>query len=143
MAMHDTNQLTSIFAVSGSGLQAQDQRMKIIAENIANAGTTPTSPNQLPYRRQVIAFKDEYDRALDAHKVKVAGVSNDRSDFVKKYDPSHPAADAQGYVLTPNVNPLTETMDMMEAQHAYQANLNVIEAARGMVLNTISLLNTQ
>jgi flagellar basal-body rod protein FlgC len=143
MAGDTNNQLTSIFAISGSGLQAQDQRMKIIAENIANAGTTPTSPGQLPYRRQVISFKDEFDKALGAYKVKVAGVTSDRSDFVKKFDPSHPAADAQGYVLTPNVNPLTETMDMMEAQHSYQANLNVIDAARGMVINTIGLLNTQ
>ena len=137
----DTNQLTRVFAISGSGLQAQDQRMKIIAENIANAGTTPSAPGQQPYRRQIITFKDEFDRALDASRVKVSGVTHDRSDFVKKYDPANPAADATGYVLTPNVNPLTETMDMMEAQHAYQANLNVIDAARGMVLNTINLLN--
>ena len=139
----DSNQLTSIFAISGSGLQAQDMRMKTIAENIANAGTTPASPGQQPYRRQVVTFKEEFDRALGASKVKVSGVVPDRSDFVKKFDPSNPAADANGYVMTPNVNSLTETMDMMEAQHAYQANLNVIDAARGMVLNTISLLNTQ
>ena len=73
--------------------------------------------------------------------MKVSGVINDRSDFVKKFDPTNPAADDKGYVMTPNVNPLTETMDMMEAQHAYQANLNMIDAARGMVLNTINLLN--
>jgi flagellar basal-body rod protein FlgC len=136
------NELTSIFAVSGSALQAQDKRMKVIAENIANAATTPTTANEKPYQRKVITFKDEFDKALGAYKVKVAGVVKDNSDFIKKYDPSHPAADANGYVLTPNVNPLTETMDMMEAQHAYQANLNVIDAARGMVLHTIQLLGT-
>lgn len=143
--MSDSNhdQLTRIFAVSGSALQAQDQRMKIIAENIANASTVPSGPGQKPYQRQVISFKNEFDRALGAYKVKVAGVVKDNSDFVKKFDPSNPAADANGYVLTPNVNPLTETMDMMEAQHAYQANLNVIDSARGMVLNTINLLNGQ
>lgn len=139
----DSNQLTRIFTISGSALQAQDQRMKVIAENIANAGTSPASPGQKPYQRQVISFKNEFDKALGAYKVKVAGVLKDRSDFVKKFDPSNPTADDKGYVLTPNVNPLTETMDMMEAQHAYQANLNVIEAARGMVLNTINLLSTQ
>ena len=137
------NQLTRIFAVSGSALEAQDQRMKIIAENIANAGAGPTAPGGKPYQRQVISFKNEFDRALDAYKVKVAGITKDNSDFIKKYDPSNPTADAQGYVLTSNVNSLTETMDMMEAQHAYQANLNVIDAARGMVVNTINLLNTQ
>jgi flagellar basal-body rod protein FlgC len=139
----DNSQLTRIFTISGSALHAQDKRMKIIAENIANAGTSTSSPGQKPYQRQVISFKNEFDRALGAYKVKVAGVSKDNSDFIKKYDPSNPGADAQGYVLSPNVNTVTETMDMLEAQHAYQANLNVIDAARGMVLNTINLLNTQ
>jgi len=139
----DHSQLTRIFAVTGSALQAQDQRMKIIAENIANAGTSPSAPGEKPYQRQIISFKNEFDRALGAYKVKVAGVVKDRSDFAKKFDPTNPSADAKGYIETPNVNPLTETMDMMEAQHAYQANLNVIEASRGMILNTISLLNTQ
>jgi flagellar basal-body rod protein FlgC len=132
----------AIFAVTGSALQAQDQRIKIIAENIANAGTTPSGPGQDPYRRQVISFKDEFDKAIGAYKVEVSGVTQDKSDFVKKYDPSHPAADAQGYVLTSNVNPLTEMMDMSEAQRSYQANLDVLDAARGMVLKTIGLLNT-
>ena len=136
----NSNQLTNIFAISGSGLQAQDQRMKVIAENIANAGTTASSPGQKPYQRKVISFKDEFDKALGAYKVQVADVTKDRSEPIKKFDPSNPAADAQGYVLTPNVNPITETMDMMEAQHSYQANLQVIDAARGMVINTISLL---
>jgi flagellar basal-body rod protein FlgC len=135
------NQMGAIFAITGSALQAQDQRIKIIAENIANAGTTPSGPNQQPYRRQVISFKDEFDKALGAYKVEVAGVTQDKSDFVKKYDPSHPAADAQGYVLTSNVNPLTEMMDMSEAQRSYQANLDVLDAARGMVLKTIGLLS--
>jgi len=134
------NELSDIFAISGSALQAQDQRMKVIAENIANANTTPSGPGQKPYQRQVITFKNEFDKALGAYKVQVSGVKPDTSDFIKKYDPSHPAADAQGYVQTPNVNPLIEMMDMNEANQAYQANLNTIDAARGMVLNTISLL---
>jgi flagellar basal-body rod protein FlgC len=131
---------TDIFTISGSALKAQDQRMKVIAENIANASTTPSTPGQKPYQRHVITFKNEFDKALGAYKVKVDSVRTDNSDFVKKYDPSHPAADAQGYVLTPNVNPMVEMMDMTEANRAYQANLNVIDAARGMVLHTISLL---
>jgi len=138
------NQLTTIFAISGAGMKAQDQRMKVIAENIANADTTPSGPGQKPYQRQVITFKNEFDRALGAYQVKVAGVTKDgSSEFNKKYDPSHPAADAQGYVLTPNVNPLIEMTDMNDAQRAYTANLNVIDAARGMVLQTIGLLNSQ
>ncbi len=135
-----SNELTDIFAISGSGLKAQDQRMKVIAENIANANSSPSAPGQKPYQRQVITFKNEFDKALGAYKVTVGGVKPDNSDFIKKYDPSHPAADKDGYVLTPNVNPLVEMMDMTEANRAYQANLNTIDAARGMVLSTISLL---
>lgn len=135
-----SNELTDIFAISGSGLRAQNQRMKVIAENIANANTTPTSPGQKPYQRHVVSFKSEFDKAIGAYEVKVNGIQTDRSDFIKRYDPSHPAADAQGYVLTPNVNPLVESLDMGDANRAYQANLNVIDSTRGMMLRTINLL---
>jgi flagellar basal-body rod protein FlgC len=135
-----SNDLTDVFAISGSALKAQDERMKIIAENIANSSTTPNAAGQKPYQRQIVTFKNEFDKALGAYKVQVAGIHADTSDFVKKFDPSHPAADAQGYVLTPNVNPLVETMDMTEASRAYQANLDVIAASRSMVMKTISML---
>jgi len=135
-----SNELTDILTISGSGLKAQDARMKVIAENIANANTTAAGPGQKPYQRQVITFRNEFDKALGAYKVEVGNVQNDKSDFIKKYDPSHPAADAQGYVLSSNVNPAVEAMDMGDANRAYQANLNVIDATRGMVLHTINLL---
>lgn len=135
-----SSELTDIFAISGSALKAQDARMKVIAENIANANTTATAPGQKPYQRQIITFKNEFDKALGAYKVKTGTPRADNSDFIKKYDPSHPAADKDGYVLTPNVNPMVEMMDMSEANRSYQANLNTIDAARGMVLSTISLL---
>ena len=134
------NEISDIFGISGSALQAQDMRMKVIAENIANANTTANAPGQKPYQRHVITFKNEFDKALGAYKVTSGGVRADGTDFIKKYDPSHPAADANGYVLMPNVNPLTEMMDMGDANRAYQANLNVIDSARGMVLHTIQLL---
>ena len=134
------NSSNDIFTIAGSGLQAQSQRMKVIAENMANASTTPAGPGQNPYQRHVVTFKNEFDRALGAYKVKVSGVVADKSEFIKKYDPSHPAADAQGYILTPNVNPLTEMVDMGEANRAYQANLSTIEAARSMVLRSIAIL---
>lgn len=138
-----SNELTDVFAITGSALQAQDERMKIIAQNIANANTTPAGPGQKPYQRQMVTFKDEFDKAIGAYKVEVANVQKDPSAFGKKYDPSHPAADAQGYVQTPNVNPFVEMMDMGDAQRAYEANLNVLDASRGMVLKTIGLLNGQ
>ena len=137
---NDPNQVTDIFAISGSALKAQDRRMKVIAENIANANTTASAPGQKPYQRRVITFQNEFDKALGAYTVKAGVPRADNSDFIKKFDPSHPAADAQGYVLTPNVNTMLEMMDMSEANRAYQANLSVIDAARGMVLNTIQLL---
>lgn len=134
------SELTDVFAISGSALKAQDQRMKIIAENIANANTTAATPGGKPYQRQIITFKNEFDKAVGAYKVQTGRVQTDPSDFIKKYDPSHPAADKDGYVLTPNINPMVEMMDMTEANRSYQANLNTIDAARGMVLSTISLL---
>jgi flagellar basal-body rod protein FlgC len=134
------NEINDIFSVSGSALSAQELRMKVIASNIANANTTPSALGQKPYQRQVITFKNEFDKAIGAYKVKPGPIHGDNSDFIKKFDPSHPAADAQGYVLTPNVNPLVEMMDMNEANRSYQANLGVIEGARSMVLQTINLL---
>ena len=131
---------SDIMEIASSGLKAQNQRMKVIAENIANASTRPCGPGQKPYQRQIITFKSEFDKALGAYKVKVVGTRADGSDFIKKFDPSHPAADAQGYVLTPNVNPLVEQMDMGEANRAYQANIEVITAAKSMVSKTIGLL---
>lgn len=134
------DELTDVFAISGSALKAQDERMKIIAENIANSNTTGSSPGAKPYQRKIITFKNEFDKALGAYKVQVGKVQTDPAQFQKKYDPSHPAADKDGYVLTPNVNPMIEMMDMTEANRSYQANLNTIDAARGMVLSTIGLL---
>jgi flagellar basal-body rod protein FlgC len=134
------DELTNVFSISTSALQAQDQRMKVIAENIANATNTASAPGQKPYQRHVITFKNEFDKALGAYTVKAGAVQTDPSDFIKKFDPSNPAADTQGYVLTPNVNPMTEMMDMSDANRAYQANLNVIDATRGMLLHTINLL---
>lgn len=132
--------LTTVMAIAGSGLRAQSTRMKVVAENIANAETTPSSPEEQPYQRKVVTFKNEFDRALGVYKVKVEGVKKDNSEFIKKYDPSHPAADKNGYILTPNVKPIMESMDMRQAQHSYDANLNVIESSRGMLLRTIDLL---
>src|SRR5271156_6000735 len=116
-----SSEVTDIFTISGSALKAQDQRMKVIAENIANANTTAAAPGQKPYQRQVITFKNEFDKALGAYKVSVSGIRSDTAEPLRQYDPSHPSADAQGYVLKPNINPVVETMDMNEASSSYQA----------------------
>jgi flagellar basal-body rod protein FlgC len=127
--------------IAYSGMTAESQRLKVIAENLANADSTAEAPGQDPYRRQVVTFTDVFNKAIDADEVKVGSVIPAGGSFGKKYEPGHPAADADGYVLTPNVNPITELMDMREAQRSYDANLNVIDAVKAMVGRTIDLLH--
>jgi len=125
-------------AVAASALKAQQSRMRVIAENIANAQSTARTPGGEPYRRQIPVFQSrEVDGATG---VALAEVRPDRSDFKMDYDPSHPAANAQGYVMRPNVDTLVEAMDMREAQRAYEANLNVIETARSMDSRTLDII---
>jgi len=125
-------------AVAASALRAQQSRMRVIAENLANADTTSQTKGGDPYRRQVPVFQSS--KVDGATGVKLAQVVPDGSDFHLEWDPSHPAANAQGYVKRPNVDPLIEAMDMREAQRAYDANLNVIDTARAMESRTLDLL---
>ena len=126
--------------IAASGLRAQAGRMRVISENIANADSTPTKPGADPYRRKVPTFLSSFDRALDARMVSLGKVQNDNSDFRLKYEPGHPAADANGNVKYPNVNSLVEMTDMREAQRSYEANINVITATRRMIQRTIDIL---
>lgn len=129
-------------AVSASGLKAQGTRLRVISENLANANTTAETPGDLPYRRKTVIFKNELDRAMDVDKVRVAKVGVDKGDFQRRYDPSHPSADAEGYVLLPNINSVVEAMDMRGAQRSYEANLSAIDTARQMLTRTIDILRT-
>ena len=125
-------------AVAASALKAQQSRMRIIAENIANAESTSQVAGGTPYRRQVAVFEA---RNVDgATGVALAEVRPDQRDFRMDYDPSHPAANAEGYVMRPNVDTLIEAMDMREAQRAYEANLNVIETARSMETRLLDII---
>ncbi|HEX7799187.1 MAG TPA: flagellar basal body rod protein FlgC [Asticcacaulis sp.] len=125
-------------AVAASALKAQQARMRIIAENIANADSTGRTPGSDPYRRQIPIFTTSpVDGATG---VQLARVAQDTTDFTQEYDPSNPAADAKGYVKKPNVDPLIETMDMREAQRAYEANMNVIDTARDMTSKILDIL---
>jgi flagellar basal-body rod protein FlgC len=127
-------------AIAASGLKAQSGRMRVIAENIANADSTAQRAGGTPYRRKIATFRSEVDRALEAQTVGMGRVQLDQSDFRTRYEPGHPAADRSGYVKYPNVNPLVEMTDMREAQRSYEANLNVIGATRRMIQRTIDLL---
>ncbi len=132
--------ITKAMEISAAGMKAQGSRIKVIAENLANAESTAEAPGDLPYRRKVVTFKNELDRQAGVNKVRIAAVGVDRSDFTRKYDPSSPVADQDGYVLMPNVNNLVETMDLQEAQRSYDANLSVIDAAKTMLSRTVDLL---
>lgn len=125
-------------AVAASALQAQQARMRVIAENIANADSTSQTAGGDPYRRQVPVFTPK--TVGEGKGVAMTRVVADQSDFTTEYAPGHPGADAKGYVKLPNVDPLMEALDMQEAQRAYQANLNVIETARDMDSSTLNIL---
>jgi flagellar basal-body rod protein FlgC len=133
--------IANIMFISASGMQAQSVRLRTIAENIANADSLAEGPGGLPFRRKVVTFKNVFDKTLSANKVTVDKVATDKSDFQKKFDPQHPAADKDGYVQVPNVNSLVELMDMRQAQRSYEANLGVIDVTRSMIGRTIALLN--
>lgn len=125
-------------AIAASAMRAQQARMRVIAENLANANSTSRTPGGDPYRRQAPVF--EPAKIDGATGVRMAKVEPDQKPFKVEYEPGHPAADAQGYVKLPNVDSLVEALDMREAQRAYEANLNVIETARAMEMRTLDLL---
>jgi flagellar basal-body rod protein FlgC len=127
-------------AIAASGLRAQSGRMRVIAENVANADSTAQQPGADPFRRKIPTFRSEMDRAVDARVVALGKVRTDPSQFRMKYEPSHPSADANGNVKYPNVNSLIELTDMREAQRSYEANVNVISATRRMIARTLDIL---
>ncbi len=126
--------------ISASGLKAQGTRLRVIAENLANAESTAQRPGGEPYRRRVVTFSNVLDRELGVEKVQVGNIVPDQSDFRRRFEPGHPAADDNGYVLTPNVNTLLEVADMREAQRSYEANLKAIQSSRTMLQQTIDIL---
>jgi flagellar basal-body rod protein FlgC len=127
-------------AIAASGLHAQIGRMEVISENIANADSTAQQPGADPFRRKIPTFTSVMDRELEARVVGIGPVRTDPSDFQLKYEPGHPAADANGNVKYPNINPLIEMNDMRAAQRSYEAGVNVIGATRRMVARTLDIL---
>ena len=136
---NDPNTLNTTQSIAVSALRAQQARMRIIAENLANANSTSKTAGGDPYRRQAPVFQ-AIAMPDGGTGVKMARAVPDKSPFNSAFDPSNPSADATGYVKTPNVDPLIEAMDMRDAQRAYEANLNVIETSRTMAQRTLDLL---
>ena len=132
---------SSSMSVAASGMRAQSDRMKVIAENIANANSTASTPTGDPYRRKIATQTSTFDRELGANMVQSGKPMEDSSDFRTQYDPGNPNADKQGYIKLPNVDPLIEIMDMKEAQRSYEADLTVMDATKQMQARTVDLLN--
>lgn len=131
--------LQAALSAAASGMRAQTVRMRIAAENVANANSTGASPDAEPFRRR-IPLMETTTLSTGAQGVRVRGAAFDMSAFRQEYNPSHPAADPDGYVRLPNVDTLVEMMDLREATRAYEANLNMIEAARTMTARALDLL---
>ncbi len=132
--------LQDAMRLSASGMRAQGMRLRVIAENVANSGSTAQAPGGEPYRRKLVSFGTVMDREMGLEKVRVASIFTDKGSFGRKFMPGHPAADEDGYVLTPNVNPLMEMADMRQAQRTYEANLRAIQTVRMMLTRTMELL---
>jgi flagellar basal-body rod protein FlgC len=133
-------ELAQALTISAHGMAAQTERLRVIAENIANQDSTGSTPGAAPYRRKTVQFANVLDRTLGAPTVQVKSITPDPAPFPQSYDPSNPAADKNGYVQTPNVNGFVEMMDMREAERSYSANLNVMQASRSMISRVIDLL---
>ena len=124
--------------ISATALLAQKVRLNVIASNIANASSTQT-PQGGPYRRKDVVFQSYmYDK--DSAGVDIPKVVDDQSPFRSVFDPSHPDADKNGFVLYPNINVLTEVVNLMTAQRSYEANLTMISSYKDMYMKTLDIL---
>jgi len=133
--------------ISASGLTAERLRMDTIASNIANVNTTRTEEGG-PYRRKVAVFRENLETEINkqtgnikrvSRGVKAVGVVEDDSPLQSVYDPGHPDADENGYVMMPNVNILNEMVDMIAATRAYEANVTAINATKSMMLKALEI----
>lgn len=136
--MADPLQLS--LTISGAGMSAETQRLRVVSENIANANSTSLSSEIDPYRRKTITFVSELDRGSGISMVKVENVNVDKSPFVMVHNPSHSAANEAGMVKTPNVDILLEMADMRETLRSYEANMQAVKQARNLISMTIDMM---
>ena len=135
--------LSGAMKIAASGLDAQSHRIRIASENLANARSSGTTAGADPYQRKTISFGEVLDRELGLSLVKVQEVGRSDAPFRLERNPSHPAANADGYVNLPNVNSLIELADMQEANRSYEANLQVVKMVREMLAIQVDLLRTE
>jgi len=145
--------LFEVMEVSGSALQAERIRAEVVAANMANAETTRT-PEGGPYRRHNVVFTSMAPQQSFSSQfanqfgqpdpefggVRVSAVTEDQGEPLRRYDPGHPDADKNGYVAYPDINPLTETVDLMGATRAYGLNSSAVEAEKNMISASLDIL---
>jgi len=141
--------IDNVFKITGSALQSQMMRLEVLSANIANLNVTRT-PEGGPYRRKDVMFKSStlkgsFDEALSSSMnenlagVEVSKVIDDPSPFLKKYEPGHPDAGPDGFVLYPNINIISEMVNMQEAARSYEANISVIMVLKNMIAKTFDI----
>ncbi len=135
-----TDALRGAVKIAASGLAAQSMRLEVVAQNLANANATASTPGGDPYARKTITFENEVDESTGRILVRVAEIGRDRTPFRVELDPAHPAADERGMVKLSNVQALVELADMREANRSYQASLQMVRQARDLINMTIDLL---
>ena len=128
----------SIFNVSGSAISAQSQRLNVVASNLANADAV-AGPNGQAYRGRQLVFETVPMGSDAAAGVRVSAVRENQDPLKRSYNPSHPAADEQGYVTQSNVNPVEEMVNMISASRSYQNNVEVMNTAKSLLLKTLQL----
>jgi flagellar basal-body rod protein FlgC len=132
--------LDASLRIAGSGLEAQSARLRVVAENLANAQSTGSTPGADPYARKTITFASEMNRVSGVELVHVSAIGVDKAPFRVEQDPGNPAADSKGFVKLPNVNMVMEMADMREANRSYEANLQIVKQTRDLSSMTIDLL---
>lgn len=132
--------LQKAIEVASSGTKLQAERLKVAAENMANEHSTSMQPGGVPYRRKIVFAKNNYNKKLKTNIVKIRKVDVDKSPFILKYEPNHPAADLNGYVKYPNIHKEIEKADAGEAQRSYEANLSIMEMSKSMIQKTIEAI---
>jgi flagellar basal-body rod protein FlgC len=134
------DQLSNVMRIASSGLHAQSTRLRIVSENLANAKSTGATPGADPYQRKTISFTQALDEASGATLTRVSAIGRDNRPFVMDHQPGHVAANAEGMVKMPNVEPLREMADMREANRSYEANLQVVKQVREMRASLLDIL---
>src|SRR3546814_16884567 len=129
--------LVKSLQVSASGMRAQGTRLRVIAENLANAQSTAQVPGGEPYQRKVVSFRNTLDRAAGVEEVRADRIRHDTSEFARRFDPGHPASDEDGYLLLPHVNPMIALLDMREAPRSYEPHLHLLTASPSLLVPTI------